>query len=95
VRQVGGKLAIMLDGGFRRGSDILKAVALGADAVLVGRATTYGLAAAGQPGVERALHILKTEIDRTLGLLGCCKVADLDQSRLRWIGQGGVNNERA
>ena len=90
VRQVGGKLAVMLDGGFRRGSDIIKALALGADAVLLGRATTYGLAAAGQPGAERALHILKTETERTLGLLGRCDVADLDRSCLRWVGHGNA-----
>ncbi|HWD15492.1 MAG TPA: alpha-hydroxy acid oxidase, partial [Casimicrobiaceae bacterium] len=61
VEQAGGRLCVMLDGGFRRGTDILKAVALGADAVLLGRATTYGLSAGGQPGVERAIDILKTE----------------------------------
>jgi (S)-mandelate dehydrogenase len=85
VEQVGGKLCVMLDGGFRRGSEILKAVALGADAVLLGRATTYGLSAGGQPGVERAIDILKTEIDRALGLLGCSDIAGLDHSYLRWL----------
>ncbi|MGF6441730.1 isopentenyl diphosphate isomerase/L-lactate dehydrogenase-like FMN-dependent dehydrogenase [Paraburkholderia youngii] len=87
VEQVGGKLCVMLDGGFRRGSEILKAVALGADAVLLGRATTYGLSAGGQPGAERAIEILQTEIDRALGLLGCCDIAGLDRSYLRWPGQ--------
>ncbi|HEX7932778.1 MAG TPA: alpha-hydroxy acid oxidase [Paraburkholderia sp.] len=88
VDEAGGKLSVMLDGGFRRGSDILKAVALGADAVLLGRATTYGLSAGGQPGAERAIQILKTEVDRTLGLLGCSDISALDRSYLRWLGQG-------
>jgi (S)-mandelate dehydrogenase len=87
VDQVGGRLCVMLDGGFRRGSDILKAVALGADAVLLGRATTYGLSAGGQPGAERAIQILKTEVDRALGLLGCSDISALDRSYLRWLGR--------
>lgn len=85
VAEVKGRLAVMLDGGFRRGSDILKAVALGADAVLLGRATTYGLAAGGQAGVERAIEILRKEIDSGLGLLGCGDVAQLDPSYLRAV----------
>ncbi|SDR21262.1 (S)-mandelate dehydrogenase [Paraburkholderia fungorum] len=84
VDQVRGRLSVMLDGGFRRGTDILKAVALGADAVLLGRATTYGLSAGGQPGAARALQILQTEVDRALGLLGCSDIAALDRSYLRW-----------
>jgi (S)-mandelate dehydrogenase len=84
VDQVRGRLSVMLDGGFRRGSDILKAVALGADAVLLGRATTYGLSAGGQAGAARALQILQTEVDRALGLLGCSDIAALDRSYLRW-----------
>lgn len=85
VAEVKGRMAVMLDGGFRRGSDIVKAVALGADAVLLGRATTYGLAAGGQPGAERALEILRTEVDRVLGLLGCRDLAQLDMRYLRAI----------
>lgn len=84
VDQVRGRLSVMLDGGFRRGSDILKAVALGADAVLLGRATTYGLSAGGQPGAARAIQILQSEVDRALGLLGCSDIAALDRSYLRW-----------
>jgi len=76
---------MMLDGGFRRGPDILKAVALGTDAVLLGRATTYGLAAGGQAGGERAIEILRKEIDSGLGLLGCGDVAQLDPSYLRAV----------
>jgi (S)-mandelate dehydrogenase len=83
VAEVNGRLAVMLDGGFRRGADIVKAVALGADAVLLGRATTYGLAAGGQAGAARAIEILRSEIDRVLGLLGCRDVAELDGSYLR------------
>lgn len=83
---VGGRLTVMLDGGFRRGSDIVKARALGADAVLLGRATTYGLAAGGEAGVARAIDILKTEVDRVVGLLGCSDLSQLDTSYLRWPG---------
>jgi len=86
VAEVGGRLTVMLDGGFRRGSDIAKAVALGADAVLLGRATTYGLAAGGEAGVARAIQILKTEIDRVLGLLGCRDIADLNEQYVRHMG---------
>ena len=71
-----------MDGGVRRGGDIVKALCLGARAVLIGRAYAYGLAAAGQAGVARALEILKTDVDRTMKLLGCGSVADLDGSYL-------------
>ncbi len=84
VREVNGRLAVMLDGGFRRGSDIVKAMALGADAVLLGRATSWGLAAGGRAGVDRAIEILKTEVDRVIGLLGCKRVAELDTRYLQW-----------
>ncbi|UEM19056.1 alpha-hydroxy-acid oxidizing protein [Skermanella mucosa] len=85
--EVGGRLTVMLDGGFRRGSDIVKARALGADAVLLGRATTYGLAAGGEAGVAHAIDILKTEVDRVVGLLGCADLSQLDTSFLRWTGR--------
>ncbi len=84
VAEVNGRLAVMLDGGFRRGSDIVKAMALGADAVLLGRATTWGLAAGGRAGVDRAIDILKTEVDRVIGLLGCNSMAELDTRYLQW-----------
>jgi L-lactate dehydrogenase (cytochrome) len=71
---------VLMDGGIRRGADIVKALCLGARAVLVGRAYAYGLAAAGQPGVARALEILRTDVERTIRLLGCASVADLDCS---------------
>ncbi len=74
---VGTRLAVLIDSGFRRGTDVVKALALGAEAVLLGRAALYGLIAGGGPGVERALAILTTEIDRVLGQLGCNSVAEL------------------
>ncbi len=83
---VGRRLTILVDSGFRRGTDVIKALALGADAVMIGRATLYGLIAAGQPGAERALEILRDEIDRTLGHLGCRSIAELGPHLL--FGQG-------
>jgi isopentenyl diphosphate isomerase/L-lactate dehydrogenase-like FMN-dependent dehydrogenase len=70
VAAVGGRLTIFLDSGVRRGSDVVKAIALGADAVLAGRAALYGLAAAGEPGVVRALNLLGAETHRTMAMLG-------------------------
>src|SRR5206468_9387562 len=69
VAAVNGQIEVLLDGGIRRGSDIVKALCLGARAVLVGRAYAYGLAAAGGPGVARAIEILRTDLVRTLKLL--------------------------
>ena len=80
ARAVGQRLTVLIDSGYRRGSDVLKALALGAQAVMIGRATLYGLAAGGEPGVRRALEILTSEIDRTLGHLGCRSPAELDPS---------------
>jgi isopentenyl diphosphate isomerase/L-lactate dehydrogenase-like FMN-dependent dehydrogenase len=71
---------VLMDGGVRRGSDIIKAVCLGARAVLCGRAYAYGLSAAGHAGVVRALEILKADVERTLKLIGCTSVAALDRS---------------
>lgn len=73
-------LEVLMDGGIRRGSDIVKALCLGAKAVLVGRAYAYGLAAAGRPGVDRAVGILRADLERTLTLLGVSTVRDLDRS---------------
>jgi (S)-mandelate dehydrogenase len=83
---VGGRLAIALDGGVRRGSDIVKALALGADFVFVGRAAMYGLAVGGEAGVRRAIDILKTEVDRVLALLGCPSARELSRDFLRLRG---------
>jgi len=80
---VGKRMTLIVDSGFRRGTDIAKALALGADTVMIGRATLYGLAAAGEPGVRRALEILEVEIDRVLGHLGCRSVAELGPELLR------------
>jgi L-lactate dehydrogenase (cytochrome) len=77
------RLEIICDGGVRRGNHIVKALALGANAVSVGRAYLYGLAAGGQVGVERAISILKSEFDRTLALAGCNAVEKLGRSYVR------------
>jgi len=74
---VGAQATIIMDGGVRRGADVVKALALGADLVLAGRAPLYGVAAGGESGVRRALQILKTEIDRVLALLGCSSIEAL------------------
>jgi L-lactate dehydrogenase (cytochrome) len=80
VAAVKGKVEVLMDGGVRRGGDIVKALCLGARAVLVGRAYAYGLAAAGPPGVARALQILRADVERTIRLLGCPSIAALDRS---------------
>ena len=84
VSAVKGQLEILMDGGIRRGSDIVKALCLGARAVLVGRAYAYGLAAAGPAGVARALKILRSDVERTLRLLGCPAVSALNSSYLEF-----------
>jgi isopentenyl diphosphate isomerase/L-lactate dehydrogenase-like FMN-dependent dehydrogenase len=80
---VRGRCDVLLDGGVRRGSDVAKALALGAAGCLVGRPYHYGLAAAGEHGVGRVIDILVAELDRTLAFLGCTSVAELDGSRVR------------
>jgi isopentenyl diphosphate isomerase/L-lactate dehydrogenase-like FMN-dependent dehydrogenase len=82
VAAVNGQAEVWMDGGIRRGTDIVKAISMGARAVLCGRAYAYGLAAAGEAGVARAIEILRTDLDRTLRLLGCPSVAALDRSYL-------------
>jgi isopentenyl diphosphate isomerase/L-lactate dehydrogenase-like FMN-dependent dehydrogenase len=77
VDAVGDSLEVLLDGGVRRGAHVVKAVALGARGVFVGRPYLYGLAAGGQAGVEYILDLLRAEIERTMVLLGCAAVADL------------------
>jgi L-lactate dehydrogenase (cytochrome) len=79
VEAIGGRGEVLVDGGIRRGSDILKAVCLGAKAVLSGRAYGYGLAAAGAAGVARAIDILRSDAERTLVLLGCSSVQELNR----------------
>jgi L-lactate dehydrogenase (cytochrome) len=80
VDAVNGQAEVLLDGGVRRGSDVAKALCLGARAVLIGRAYAYGLGAAGGPGVARAIEILRTDLIRTMKLLGCASVRELDRS---------------
>src|SRR5213596_1826751 len=80
VASVGDQIEVLLDGGIRRGSDIVKALCLGARAVLAGRAYAYGLGAAGGAGVARAIEILRADLSRTLKLLGCPSIAELDRS---------------
>jgi L-lactate dehydrogenase (cytochrome) len=80
VKAVHGQVEVWMDGGVRRGADIVKALSLGAHAVLCGRAYAYGLAAAGEAGVARAIEILHADLERTLRLLGCASVAALDRS---------------
>jgi L-lactate dehydrogenase (cytochrome) len=80
VAAVNGQIEVLMDGGVRSGGDIVKALCLGARAVLVGRAYAYGLGAAGGAGVARSIEILRTDLIRTLKLLGCASVAELDRS---------------
>lgn len=82
---VGGALELIVDGGIRRGTHILKALALGADACSIGRAYLYGLAAGGQAGVERALHLLREELLRDMALLGCNSIAELTHDKIRSV----------
>ena len=82
VAAAGDRLTIIVDSGFRRGSDVLKALALGADAVAIGRASLYGVAAAGEPGARRALAIFDAEIRRTMGNLGVRDIASLSRDHV-------------
>lgn len=84
VAAVNGQIEVLMDGGIRRGSDIIKAICLGASAVLCGRAYAYGLAAAGEAGVVRAIDLLRADLERTLRLLGCHSITALDRSYLNF-----------
>jgi 4-hydroxymandelate oxidase len=77
---VGGRIDVLVDGGIRRGTDVVKALALGANAVLIGRPLTHGLAVAGGRGAQRVLEILLTEVENALALTGCPRATDLDRS---------------
>jgi isopentenyl diphosphate isomerase/L-lactate dehydrogenase-like FMN-dependent dehydrogenase len=83
VKAVQGKIPVLIDGGFRRGTDILKALALGAKAVGIARPYLYGLSAFGQPGVERVLELLRTELALDMGLAGVPNLASIDRSLVR------------
>ena len=80
---VGGQVELLVDGGVRRGSDVARAVALGARAAMMGRAYIWGLAAAGEDGARQIVELMRVSLDATLGMLGCGDVADLDRSWLR------------
>ena len=77
VQKVAGRVPVLVDGGIRRGTDILRALALGATAVQVGRPVLWGLAAAGQPGVERVLRLLMEEFSLAMALAGCSRVSEI------------------
>jgi L-lactate dehydrogenase (cytochrome) len=84
VEAVGDKIDVLFDSGVQRGTHVLKALSLGAKAVGLGRMYLYGLAAAGQPGVERALGLMRSEIERDMRLMGCRNVAELSRKNLRF-----------
>ena len=88
VDAVGKRITVIVDSGFRRGSDVVKALALGARAVLIGRPTLYGTAAGGEVGAARAIAIFREEIDRMLALLGCPGIAALNRE---YLVPGGFN----
>ena len=85
VDALGDKVEIILDGGVRRGTDVIKALCLGASAVMVGRAYLFGLGAGGEAGVDRALELLTSEIRRNMALLGCPSVQQLGGKYVREI----------
>jgi lactate 2-monooxygenase len=82
AREVAGALPVLFDSGIRGGADVFKAIALGADAVLIGRPYVYGLAIAGQAGVSAVLRNMLAELDLTMGLSGCATIADIREAAL-------------
>ncbi|GAB2293231.1 hydroxyacylglutathione hydrolase glo4 [Dionaea muscipula] len=83
VSAVGGKVPVLLDGGVRRGTDVFKALALGAQGVLVGRPVIYGLAAKGEYGVKRVVSMLKDELELTMALAGCPSIKDITRNHVK------------
>jgi 4-hydroxymandelate oxidase len=83
IDALGGRIPVLVDGGVRRGSDVVKALALGARAVAIGRPVIWGLAAAGESGVARVLEMLRAELDQTLALCGCGSLADITPDLVR------------
>ena len=84
VDAVGDQIDVIMDSGIQRGSHVLKALSLGAKAVGGGRFYLYALAAAGQPGVERALELMRLEIERDMRLMGASSISDLSRDNLRF-----------
>jgi L-lactate dehydrogenase (cytochrome) len=84
VDAVGDRIDVLMDGGIQRGSHVLKALSLGAKAVGIGRCYLYPLAAAGQAGVERALSLLRAEIERDMKLMGCTAISQLSRDNVRF-----------
>jgi 4-hydroxymandelate oxidase len=80
---VAGRVPVLMDGGVRRGTDVLKAIALGAEAAFIGRAYLWGLAADGQTGVARVLEMLRAELELAMALAGCRRIADLTPALVR------------
>jgi L-lactate dehydrogenase (cytochrome)/(S)-mandelate dehydrogenase len=85
VDAVGGAGPVMLDGGLRRGVDVVKALALGATCCLIARPQLWGLAVAGEEGVAHVLDIFRREIDRAMGLMGAARISDLTRDQVVWL----------
>jgi L-lactate dehydrogenase (cytochrome)/(S)-mandelate dehydrogenase len=85
VDAVRGRIPVLIDGGFRRGADVVKALCLGASAVMLGRPNLWGVAVGGEAGVARVLEIYRSEIDRVMGLLGVSRIADLGPDYIRTV----------
>ncbi len=94
VNRISGQIPVLVDGGISRGSDVIKALALGADAVAVGRSVLWGLAIDGEAGVAHVLDILRSELDNAMTLCGCATVTDIDH-RLIWQGNAKSQQRRA
>jgi 4-hydroxymandelate oxidase len=85
VEAVNGRIPVLLDGGVRRGTDVVKALALGASAVAVGRPVIWGLAAAGEAGLTQVLELLREEVDRAFGLCGCSCPREVTRDLVREV----------
>jgi 4-hydroxymandelate oxidase len=84
---VGGRIPVLLDGGVRRGTDVIKALALGADAVALGRPIVWGLAAAGAAGVAKVLELMRFELDNALTLCGCATAKEISRDLVQLPGE--------